>query len=317
MATPNKDTVGRSLKLERQKQGITLHEVELKTRVRGKYLTAIEADDYDQLPHDVYTRGFITSYADLLGLDSKKLIKQYAKDRGNQPVQITRKKEKLAADPVIAARRLTFGLILVAIFGIVAYLFWQFSALTAAPNLEVIEPDKDQVLYGSLITVKGRVSGGTDVFINDSPILIDSGGNFSANIALQSGVNTIRVTAKSRLGKETVVSRNILANVPAASQAQELPPAPFDGVAVRLQIKDTATTVTVRADGKEVFQGTMLPGTIQVYKAANLINISTTNAGATLLTVTNAQAANVSLGASGASGQTRNNLEFAKDTQFK
>lgn len=310
-------TVGKILKEARQEQGKSLKEIEIGTRVRGKYLIAIEADKYSELPHDVYTRGFVSSYADFLGLNSKKLIKQYEKERGDQPVELGRKAQELSADPVVSARRLTFAMIAITALAIVSYLFWQFSALTAAPSLEVSEPSKDEVLYGSLIKVKGKVGGGGDVFINDSPILIDANGEFSTSLALQNGVNSIRVTAKSRLGKETTVTRNILANVPSSNESSELPSAVFDGVAVRIQIKDSAATVTVRADGKEVFKGTMLPGTIQVFKGTSLINVSTSNAGATLLTVTNSQAANVSLGSSGAMGQPRNNLEFAKETQFK
>jgi hypothetical protein len=155
------------------------------------------------------------------------------------------------------------------------------------------------------------------VYVNDSPILSDANGNFSDAIALQDGVNAIRVTAKNRLGKSTTVTRNILAHVPKADTATQIPPAPFDGVAISIQIKDAPAAVTVVGDGKEVFKGTMLPGTVQLFKATDKLVISTSNAGATNLIVTNSITANKLLGPAGPINQERNNLEFAKDTAFQ
>lgn len=310
-------TVGALLKATRTEKKLSLKEVELTTRIRGKYLLAIEADDYGLLPHDTYTKGFIQSYAEYLGLDGSKLVDRYLKERGDAPVELTRKTSAINTGSTVSPRTITLAGVGITIAVIVGYLFWQFSALTAPPKLEVAEPNQDQVLYGSLLTVKGQVDGGSDVFINDSPILSDGEGRFENPIALQDGVNVIRVSAKNRLGKSTTVTRNVLARVPQNDASNALPAVPFDGIAVSIQIKDATTSVTVQADGKEVFRGTMLPGTIQNFRAANKLTISTTNAGATQLMLTNATGANISLGATGQLGQTKNNLEFTKDTQFQ
>jgi hypothetical protein len=314
---PTPKTVGEVLKHHRTQKELSLKQVELSTRIRGKYLVAIEADDYEALPHEVYTKGFLQSYADFLGLDGKDIIERYLAERGDRPVQLTHQTGQINTGPAISRRTITIVGVLGLLAAVGLYLFWQFSALTAAPKLTITNPDKDQVLYGSLITINGQVNGGADVYVNESPILSDANGNFSDAIALQDGVNAIRVTAKNRLGKNTTVTRNILAHVPKIDAATQLPTTPFDGVAANIQIKDATASVIVRVDGREVFNGTMLPGTIQFFKAADKIVISTTNAGATSITITNSVVATKSLGPSGPMNQPRNNLEFAKDTQFQ
>jgi cytoskeletal protein RodZ len=311
------ETSGQLLKHHRQAKAMSLKEVELATRIRGKYLVALEADNYNDLPHDAYTRGFVQSYADLLGLDGKRLALQYLKEKGSSPVQLAHKTGIINTGPRFTPRSLTLlggGALLMTVIG---YLLWQFSSLAAPPKLQVLNPEKDKVLHGSLVTVNGKVGGGADVYVNDSPILSDANGNFSAAIALQDGINAIRVSAKNRLGKTATVTRNILAHVPQATPEVELPTATFDGVAATIQIKDATTSVTVRSDDKEVFNGTMLPGTALTFKGSSKVVVSTANAGATLVTVTNSVAAGRSLGPVGPLGQEKKDLEFDRDTQFQ
>lgn len=311
-------SVGEQLKGRRLARGLSLKDIEVATRIRGKYLVAIEARDYAQLPPDVYSRGFIHAYAAYVGLDPSKTVDRYLAERGKQEQRRKRAGTGIATPRfALTPRLLTLvGAIIVAL-GVGGYLIWQLSSLTAAPKLAVTNPNQDQVVYGSLITVNGHVAGGADVFVNDSPILVDGNGNFTDDIALQDGVNSISVSAKNHLGKSSVVTRNILAHLPKTDPASALPTAPFDGVAVKVQTQERATTITVRADGKQVFKGTMLPGTAQTFKGANQITITTTDGGATNLTVTNSAVANKNLGTIGKDGQPKSDFVFAKDTQFQ
>lgn len=310
-------TLGQKLQAARERKKLSLAEVERRTRIRGKYLTALEQGDYESLPHEAYTKGFIQSYADLVGLSAQPLLEQYRSELGDHAPLLRHHSSGVSGGSAISPRRVTLAVIVAITVVVLGYFFWQFSALTAPPKLEVSSPAKDEVLHGSLINVQGQVDGGADVFINDTPILSDARGNFKSSIALQEGVNIIRVTAKNRLGTSTTVTRNILARVPQTDANTALPAGTFDGVAVSVQIKDATASVTVRADGKQVFQGTMLPGTLQNFRASNKITVSTSNAGATELKVSNTVSAAVSLGTLGPLGQSRNNLEFSRDTEFK
>lgn len=69
--------IGTLLKQTREKKGLTLRDVEEATKIRYKYLEALEEDNFKILPGTVYTKGFIRNYANFLGLDGNPLLEVY------------------------------------------------------------------------------------------------------------------------------------------------------------------------------------------------------------------------------------------------
>ncbi len=59
------------------RQGIDIKEVEDATKIRGKYLRALENEDFELLPGSTFVRTFIRSYSEFLGLDSQLLVEEY------------------------------------------------------------------------------------------------------------------------------------------------------------------------------------------------------------------------------------------------
>lgn len=68
---------GTLLRRVRESQGIELEDISRKTRIAVSHLAAIEAEDFDQLPAEVYTRGFVSQMAGLLGLDKTQATRSY------------------------------------------------------------------------------------------------------------------------------------------------------------------------------------------------------------------------------------------------
>jgi hypothetical protein len=69
--------VGTILREARNRRKVELSEVEAATRIRFRFLRAIEDEEWDVLPGGVYTRGFIRTYASFLGLDGDRLVGDY------------------------------------------------------------------------------------------------------------------------------------------------------------------------------------------------------------------------------------------------
>jgi cytoskeleton protein RodZ len=65
--------IGATLRKARARREVELSEVEAATRINARFLRAIEEEDWDALPGDVYARGFVRAYADHLGLDGELL----------------------------------------------------------------------------------------------------------------------------------------------------------------------------------------------------------------------------------------------------
>lgn len=69
--------IGSTLSLKRQEKQLSLEQVESQTRIRSRFLQAIEAGKLDQLPEPVYIQSFIKKYAETLGLDGTQLASSF------------------------------------------------------------------------------------------------------------------------------------------------------------------------------------------------------------------------------------------------
>lgn len=72
--------VGKKLREAREKKGLTLDDLQQATKIRKRYLIAIEDEKFDELPGDFYVRAFVKQYADTVGLDGNTLLKDYDDD---------------------------------------------------------------------------------------------------------------------------------------------------------------------------------------------------------------------------------------------
>ena len=69
--------IGNSLREARLRQGLDFPELEQGTKIRGKYLRALEDEQFDVLPAQTYVKGFLRSYAEYLGLDGQLYVDEY------------------------------------------------------------------------------------------------------------------------------------------------------------------------------------------------------------------------------------------------
>jgi helix-turn-helix protein/uncharacterized protein DUF4115 len=69
--------IGNSLREARLRQGLEFPELEQATKIRGKYLRALEQEEFEQLPGPTYVKGFLRSYAEYLGLDGQLYVDEY------------------------------------------------------------------------------------------------------------------------------------------------------------------------------------------------------------------------------------------------
>jgi cytoskeleton protein RodZ len=69
--------IGNSLHEARVRQAVTLPAAEIGTKIRAKYLKALEEEQFDALPAQTYVKGFLRTYADFLGLDGQLYVDEY------------------------------------------------------------------------------------------------------------------------------------------------------------------------------------------------------------------------------------------------
>jgi cytoskeletal protein RodZ len=200
-------TVGEMLREARESKSLTLEEVEDGTKIRLKFLTAIEANDFSLMPSLSYAKGFVKNYSDFLGLNSATVLAFFRR----QTVEVSRSsllpkgmEKPLNRSPL----QLTPGkfitiiiAVLVALF--LAYLSFQYRTLQQAPTLVIDEPRSQAVVTDKRIDILGKTDPDATITINGVSVLVRSDGKFFDQINLESGVNKIAVVATSRLGKTT------------------------------------------------------------------------------------------------------------------
>jgi cytoskeletal protein RodZ len=86
--------IGSTLREARKRRKVELSEVEAATKIRGAYLRAIEAENWEALPGDAYARGFVRTYAGFLGLDGARLAEGVPALQQQQPLVSASRRER-------------------------------------------------------------------------------------------------------------------------------------------------------------------------------------------------------------------------------
>src|SRR6266571_2341259 len=76
------DSLGEYFQRAREAKGLTLDEAAARTRILPQYLKAVEENNYARLPDEVFAKGFVRSYARILGLDEAAVIRKFDESGG-------------------------------------------------------------------------------------------------------------------------------------------------------------------------------------------------------------------------------------------
>ena len=147
--------IGNSLREARLRQGLEFPALEQATKVRGKYLRALEDEQFDVLPAQTYVKGFLRAYAESLGLDGQLYVDEYNSRfltvEEEPPFRTRRSPSAIRRDR--SRRRVESGAVLVGLAGIlVVFLIvlaaWKFtgdsSTNTSVANLGSQSPPATQ-----------------------------------------------------------------------------------------------------------------------------------------------------------------------------
>lgn len=212
----------------RERKGVDLYRAERDTKIRARYLAALERGDYRELPGAVYTKGFLRNYALYLGLDPDEVLLQWRRERGDP-----REPQAVIAvpRPIAAPRRgmtfspslVVFALLTIVVLGFGAYLGVQLLRFAKPPTIAVTDPavavievdesSTDYVLRGTsapLATVSIATPGRDPYSVS-----ADADGAWSASVDLRRGRNQFEVSAVDpETGKVSESSVSLFITVP-------------------------------------------------------------------------------------------------------
>jgi len=222
--------LGDTLRQHRERMGITLEQAAEDTRIREKFLRALEDGDYQSLPGTVYTKGFLRNYAEYLNVGAEEMIALYTGERGNpeaprtfSPMRPLVKRSFIFTPAVFLPVAVLAGIVL-----FVGYLYYQFTNFAVAPRIEITDPATDAIAQSAEYVVRGRTVPDGHVRIRVSPGLDPIGeirpnadGTFSASVPLKPGPNHIEVQVLDAAGKVGEATRTIQFSPTVATEPQQ------------------------------------------------------------------------------------------------
>jgi hypothetical protein len=224
--------LGTVLRTAREARFIDLARVERDTKIRVRYLSALERGDYRDLPGSVYTRGFLRNYGLYLGLDPEYLIDLYrlesgiAAERPSMPSPPRPMSERQGRGLVVSSSAITVAILTILVLALVVYVVGELVIFSGTPDLRITDPAADLLAYdGTEYTIRGVTEPNSTITtegLRQNPsTTADAEGAFSVEVGLVPGANVITLVANDPLtGRDSAeVRRTITVVTPAPSLA--------------------------------------------------------------------------------------------------
>lgn len=279
--------LGEWLRQQREELGISLEQAEADTRIRARYLEALEAEDLDALPDPIVGRGFLRNYASYLGLDPEKVAARYGQFGASPPpepppVATDRPFSSEPFRPVPlhdmpgfrSGRGWLAGLVAVVLVAVALAAWWGAPRIVALWNRPAATPQATDTRQATSTALPSAT-------LTPSRAAPDTDAG-TATVAPTEATPTLEPTLTLTLS-------------PSPSPSPSRPA--YLGIFVELVFTDTSW-VQVSVDGVRQFQGELEQGTYRSWYAEERLELRIGNAGAVLVTVNGE-----SLGALGAVGE--------------
>ena len=219
--------LGTVLRTAREARFIDLARVERDTKIRTRYLAALERGDYRDLPEPIYTRGLLRNYGLYLGLDPEYLIDLYrlesgtAVERPAMPAARRPMSARQGRSLVVSSGAVVAAILTLLVVAFVVYLVGEFVTFAGTPDLRVTDPAADVVAWQETeYTMRGVTEPNSTITtegLRQNPsTTADADGAFSVRVGLVPGANVITLVANDPLtGRDSAaVRRTITVVVP-------------------------------------------------------------------------------------------------------
>lgn len=202
-------TVGAILKREREKQQLTLDDIEKNIKVRKKFLEAIERDDWTLFSSKIYITGVIKNYAKVLNLPQDKVLAFFRREYAKK--EVTGFQTKVPSKLLDSGTKKYLGLGIGALFMLfVVYFGYQVFQFLAPPDVEILLPKETSFKRTEKIKIMGKTESDAQIIIFGNRIYQNKEGVFVYDYPLKKGTNNLVVEVTGANGKKSTVSKTYI-----------------------------------------------------------------------------------------------------------
>src|SRR3989344_4635053 len=199
-------SAGTVLKEAREAKKKTLSQVSRKTRIKEKFLSALEDSDWGNLPNFTVAQGFARVYAQNVEANPSLVAALLRRDFPESQIARIGEGISLRPDSIWTPKTTIFATVILSLVFLGFYLGRQYFQFSAPPPLKLTEV----IAREGSVEVAGYTSSSATVEVNGRPVLVESDGTFRAVVERQDLINSaVYVEATSRTGKKSTVSKPV------------------------------------------------------------------------------------------------------------
>lgn len=202
-------TVGDIFKKAREAKGCTLNDIEKSTKIRQKFLTAVESNNWKIFSSKIYIIGIVKNYARFLEVPVDKAIAYFQRDY--ERTEEIKFKRRLSTSYLTSQTRRLFTLIILLIFGtFFLYFGFQLKNYFSPPKIEIILPKTDIIKKGNTVKIVGKTDKDAVITISGEAVFKNKQGIFEFDHPLKLGKNIIFIEVTGANGRKTTLKKEFI-----------------------------------------------------------------------------------------------------------
>lgn len=294
-------TIGHLLKDRREERGLSLEEVAKITKIRFKYLEAIENSSYTDFPSEVYLKGFLKNYAKFLGISTSRALAMYRREREYQQkeptIKVSSRIKETSMKLDLTPSKLIMAVLVGAVIFTILYVAANIGKILQEPTLAISEPIEisagSEGVYKtteSSVQITGELEIGATLTVNGQVFETSNFERFIKEFTLEDGLNTFILNAESQFGKKSELTLNVIKEDSTESEAEDdtaiaTPTPSSTKMEIAFQVIDRDAYVEAVVDGTEEVGRVLSLGTELGFTANSTFTFSTPRPDAIIMTI--------------------------------
>ncbi|MFA7628140.1 MAG: helix-turn-helix domain-containing protein [Candidatus Dojkabacteria bacterium] len=258
-------TAGEVLKNKRELLKRSLERVSADTKIQKRFLGYIENNQFEYFDSEVFLTGFIKIYAKYLDLDTSKVLALYRRSNPNKTTRNpANKKEgpkpskKLKKKATLEPKLIITILLGIFLFAIFTYIGFQIYKFQRPPSLEITAPAPDSQVQTEDIIVEGETDSESIIEINGAAVETNEQGEFSYEVTLKEGLNTITIKARKNNALEKIETINVTYAIDTLAEEDEEQEEVTENT-LRIEVFDSPAWVRLDIDGENKISQVLEP----------------------------------------------------------
>ncbi|MDP2741172.1 MAG: helix-turn-helix domain-containing protein [bacterium] len=191
-----------------RERGLNMRRLSEVSGISAKHLEAIFSGDENRMPSYPYLKGYLLKLGEILDFNSDEAWEQMKKFSASKSAGKTDELPKNRFSQKTDSKYFIIGAVILILF---VYGIFRFYNISGTPVVVVSYPQENMaVVAENSVSLAGHVSNSDELRINGEPVQAQPNGDWGKIFLLQPGINTLEITAKKFLGRETKVIRQII-----------------------------------------------------------------------------------------------------------